>query len=95
MCGGGALENGCYEWGEAVLWEIVSFSIISLMGDVSGDLMTKYHRLKRRHFDLVIFALVCIYGAGFVILLMARLHSAFCELPSNVDAMRGCPADAC
>jgi len=43
------------------------------------DGRTKYRSLTRRHFDLVIFALVGIYGAAFVILLMAKLHPVFCE----------------
>jgi hypothetical protein len=49
-----------------------------------GGWLIEYPRLKRRHFDFAIFALVAIYGVGFVILLMARLHSGFCELHTDM-----------
>ncbi|KAE9365367.1 hypothetical protein N431DRAFT_387568 [Stipitochalara longipes BDJ] len=44
---------------------------------MSGERQFYGRSLKRRHFDFVIFAIVGIYGAGFVILLLARLHSGF------------------
>ncbi|PMD30720.1 hypothetical protein L207DRAFT_198612 [Hyaloscypha variabilis F] len=44
---------------------------------MSGERQFYGRSLKRRHFDFAIFALVAIYGVGFVILLMARLHSGF------------------
>jgi hypothetical protein len=37
-------------------------------------------RLKRHHFDLVILALVSIYGGAFIIMLFAGMGSGLCEL---------------